>query len=138
MDDEPPLRLRGWVLDLRPVPEPFDFQARSGELWVLVGAVDSGRRELIRSIAGLASPRAGRIELFGRDVEPLGPRARARLRSRIGVVLEQPGLVPAWSVFGNLSLLVRYHGLVPADEIEERVIARGDRTVRSSDSPPGP
>lgn len=123
MDDEPLLRLRGWVLDMRPVPEPLDFQALSGELWVLAGTVDSGRRELIRSIAGLASPSAGRIELFGRDVEPLGPRARTRLRSRIGVVLEHPGLLPAWSVFENLALLVRYHRLVPADEIEERVTA---------------
>lgn len=123
MDDEPLMRLRGWVLDVRPVPEPFDFQARAGELWVLVGTVDSGRRELIRSIAGLANPRAGRLELFGHAVEPLGPRARARLRSRIGVVLEHPGLVPAWSVFENLSLLVRYHRLVPVDEIEDRVTA---------------
>lgn len=123
MDDEPLLRLCGWVLDMRPIPEPFDFQARPGELWVLAGTVDSGRRELIRSIAGLADPKAGRIELFGHDVEPLGPRARMRLRSRIGVILEQPGLVPAWSVFENLSLLVRYHRLVPIDEIEDRVTA---------------
>ena len=123
MDDEPLLRLRGWVLDVRPVPDPFDFQARSGERWVLVGTVDSGRRELIRSIAGLANPRAGHLELLGHAIEPLGPRAQARLRSRIGVVLEHAGLVPAWSVFENLALLIRYHRLAPADQIEDRVSA---------------
>lgn len=122
MADEAPVRLWDLVLDVRPVPEPFDFQALSGELWVLVGAVDSGRRELIRTIAGLADPRAGRVELFGRDLARLRPRARAKLRGQIGVVLEQAGLVPAWSVFENLSLLVRYHRLVPAGDIEGYVM----------------
>lgn len=119
---EVPLRLRDLVLDVRPVPEPFDFCALPGELWMLVGTVDSGRRELIRTIAGLSRPRSGRVELFGQDVARLWPRARAKLRSQLGVVLEQAGLVPAWSVFENLSLLVRYHGLVPAGDIEGYVV----------------
>ena len=50
MADETPLRLRELVLDLEPIPEPFDFLAAPGELWVLAGAVDSGRRELIWTV----------------------------------------------------------------------------------------
>jgi ABC-type branched-subunit amino acid transport system ATPase component len=119
---EAALRVCGWVLDRHPRPKPFDFQIVPGELWMLVGAVDSGRRELVRSVAGLAEPLAGRLELFGRDVARLGPRARARLHSRIGVVLEQPGLVPAWSVFENLALLVRYHRLAPGGAVEDYVV----------------
>lgn len=122
MADETPLRLRELVLDVRPLPEPFDFLAASGELWVLAGAVDSGRRELIRTVAGLIEPRAGRIELFGSDLARLKPRARVRLLGQVGVVLERPGLVPAWSVYENLALLVRYRGLVPADEVERYVV----------------
>lgn len=119
---EAALRVCDWVLDRRPAPEPFNFQAMPGELWMLVGAVDSGRRELIHGMAGLVEPRAGRLELFGRDVAYLGPRARASLHSRIGVVLEQPGLVPAWSVFENLALLVRYHRLAPGGAVEDYVV----------------
>ncbi len=119
---EPVLRVREWVLDRFPVPVPFDFQVMPGELWMLVGAVDSGRRELIWSLAGLAAPRVGSLELFGRDVARLGPRARAALHSRIGVVLEHAGLVPAWSVFENLALLVRYHRLVPDHAVEDYVV----------------
>ncbi len=117
------VRLRGLELNLHPPPRPFDFRAMAGETWMLVGAVGSGRRELIRTIAGLAVPRTGHIELFGQVVERMGPRARARLRGRIGVVLEHAGLVPAWSVFENLALLVRYHRLVPDGEIEGYVTA---------------
>lgn len=116
-----PVRLCNLVLDVVPVPAPFDFQARPDQLWMLVGAVDSGRRELIRTIAGLAAPRAGQVELFGQITERLWPLANARLRRRIGVVLEQPGLAPAWSVFENLALLVRYHRLTPAHNVEPYV-----------------
>lgn len=116
------MRVSGWVLDRQPAPKPFDFQARPGELWMLVGAVDSGRRELIYSVAGLSEPQAGRLELFGRDVARLGARERAQLHCRIGVVLEQPGLVPAWSVFENLALLVRYHRLAPDAAVEDYVV----------------
>ena len=31
------MRLWDLVLDVRPIPEPFDFQALPGELWVLGG-----------------------------------------------------------------------------------------------------
>ena len=119
---EPALRVRGWVLNRQPPPKPFDFQVMPGELWMLAGAVDSGRRELVHSVAGLTEPLAGHLELFGCDVARLWPRARARLHSRIGVVLEQPGLVPAWSVFENLALLVRYHRLVPDGAVEDYVV----------------
>lgn len=119
---EAAVRVSGWVLDRQPAPQPFDFQALPGELWMLVGAVDSGRRELIYGMAGLVEPRAGRLELFGQDVTRLGARARARLHRQIGVVLEQPGLVPAWSVFENLALLVRYHRLAPGDAVEDYVV----------------
>lgn len=115
------VRLCGLGLDLQPLPRPFDFQAMAGETWLLVGAVSSGRRELIRTIAGLAVPRTGHVELFGQVVERMWPRARARLRSRIGVVLEHAGLVPAWSVFENLALLVRHHRLVPDKKVEAYV-----------------
>lgn len=119
---EPVLRVCDWVLARQPAPAPFDFQVMPGELWMLVGAVDSGRRELIWSLAGLTAPRAGRLELLGRDVACLGSRARAALHSRLGVVLEQPGLVPAWSVFENLALLVRYHRLTPDYAVEDYVV----------------
>lgn len=119
---EPQVRMVGLTLDLRPVPDPFDFAAQAGEVWMLVGAVTSGRGELIRVIAGLDRPRSGRIELFGVDPDRLSRRAGVRLRSRIGVVLEQTGLVPAWSVFENLALLIKYHRLAPDRAVENYVV----------------
>ncbi len=122
MAEIPSVRLCRLALAVQPVPEPFDFQAWPDQMWMLVGTVDSGRRQLIRTIAGLTPPQSGRVELFGQPAERLWPRANARLRRRIGVVLEQAGLAPAWSVFENLALLVRYHGLAPASDVERYVV----------------
>lgn len=116
------LRLCNWVLNMQPVPEPFDFQASPDELWLLAGRVDSGRRALIRTMAGLEPPLAGHLELFGQTVERLRGRALERLRGQVGVVLEQPGLVPAWSVFENLALLLRYHRRVPNSAVEAYIV----------------
>ncbi len=120
--DEARLRLCNWVLNMQPVPEPFDFQASPDELWLLAGRVDSGRRALIRTMAGLEPPLAGHLELFGQTVERLRGRALERLRGQIDVVLEQPGLVPAWSVFENLALLLRYHRRVPNNAVEAYIV----------------
>ncbi len=116
------LKLRDWVLNAQPVPAPFDFQALPGELWLLVGRVDSGRRALIRTIAGLDQPLTGYLELFGQAVAQLRAPALGRLRGQVGIVLEQSGLVPAWSVFENLALLLHYHRLVPTSAVEAYIV----------------
>lgn len=47
-----------------------------GELFVLLGGSGSGKSTILRMIAGLTTPDAGRIELNGRDVTYLPPQAR--------------------------------------------------------------
>lgn len=47
-----------------------------GELFVLLGGSGSGKSTILRLIAGLIYPNAGRIELHGRDVTYLPPQAR--------------------------------------------------------------
>ena len=49
---------------------------RDGELFVLLGGSGSGKSTVLRMIAGLTTPDAGKIELNGRDVTFLPPQAR--------------------------------------------------------------
>ncbi len=49
---------------------------RDGELFVLLGGSGSGKSTVLRMIAGLITPDAGKIELNGRDVTFLPPQAR--------------------------------------------------------------
>src|SRR5690348_406718 len=48
-----------------------DFEARQGKLTFLVGPSGCGKTTLISVIAGLLDRSAGRVELFGQDVQAL-------------------------------------------------------------------
>jgi len=52
--------------------ENVSFLLREREILGLSGAAGSGCREILRSIAGLLSPRKGQIKLFGKPFRPRG------------------------------------------------------------------
>jgi len=51
---------------------------RSGEIHAVIGPNGAGKSTLIGQICGALRPDAGRVEVAGRDVTPLGTQARAR------------------------------------------------------------
>ncbi len=85
-----------------------EWRVQAGEVWLLDGAAGSGKTTLIKLLAGLIQPAAGRVSLFGTDIQHLPQRKLLRLREKLGVVLERDGLIPSWSVAENLLLPLRY------------------------------
>ena len=68
-----------------------DADFPTGRLSVLAGPSGSGKSSLLRALAGLQRPSAGRIVVGGVDVTRLRPGGRRRLRRRtMGVVLQDP------------------------------------------------
>lgn len=114
---------QGVVLSAYPDADPFDFSIRPGEHWLLRGASRSGKTPLLKTLCGMVSPAAGRIMLFGNDVQSLAPARLLDLRRRIGFVFSLDGLLPAWSGFENLALPLKYHNQGSDDEIVHRVDA---------------
>jgi putative ABC transport system ATP-binding protein len=82
-----------------------DFEAVQGKLTFLVGPSGCGKTTLISVIAGLLDRSAGRVELFGQDLEGLTPRERILFRRQnLGFVYQQFNLLPALTAAENAAI----------------------------------
>lgn len=88
-----------------------------GEVWAVLGRNGTGKSTLIHTLAGLAAPASGRIELDGVALGALAPRERAR---RVGVLLQLEegtfwGSVADYVVLGRFPHARRFAGYAKED-----------------------
>jgi ABC-type lipoprotein export system ATPase subunit len=75
---------------------------------VFRGRSGSGKTTLLNLIGGLDQPTAGRVVLFGRDLQALTDAERAQLRQeRVGFVFQAFSLMPTFSAIENVEMLLR-------------------------------
>jgi ABC-type Fe3+/spermidine/putrescine transport system ATPase subunit len=96
---------------------PVSLTIAEGEFITLLGPSGCGKTTLLRIIAGLEPPSAGRIHVAGRDVTRLSPERRP-----FNMVFQKYALVPHLSVFDNVAYGPRCAG-VPEAEVMRRVAA---------------
>ena len=85
----------------------IDLRLEAGEWLLLIGPNGAGKSLLTRLILGLDSPSAGTVRVLGKELSRLGASATARLRSRVGAVLQVGSLLEGLSVIENLVLPIR-------------------------------
>jgi ABC-type lipoprotein export system ATPase subunit len=89
-----------------------NLEIEGGEFMALRGRSGSGKTTLLNCIGGLDRPTAGEVYLFGQQLAALSERARTRLRrQRIGFVFQSFALLPTFSAFENVELLLRMDGV---------------------------
>ena len=91
-----------------------------GEFIVIVGPSGCGKSTLLRMVAGLEAITAGTIEIAGRVVNDLEPRARD-----IAMVFQNYALYPHMSVFDNMAYGLKIAG-IRGDELRARVEKAAD------------
>ena len=79
------------------VVERIDFQVPSGSLTTILGPSGCGKTTVLRMIAGLESPSAGRVLIDGRDVTTLAAAER-----NVSMVFQSYALFPHMDVGANV------------------------------------
>jgi ABC-2 type transport system ATP-binding protein len=106
----------------RQVLRDVSLSVRPGDFTILLGLNGAGKTTLFALITRLYSARAGRIAVFGHDIER-DPRAAL---ARLGVVFQQPTLDLDLTVEQNLHYHAALHGM-SRNAAQPRIDAELDR-----------
>ncbi|MEW1699812.1 ABC transporter ATP-binding protein [Streptomyces sp. NPDC093249] len=94
----------------------------AGTLTAVVGPSGSGKSSLLAVAATLVTPDLGRVEIAGTDTATLDSAGRAALRrERIGIVFQQPNLLPSLTAAEQLQVMAHLSGR-PPEEARSRAL----------------
>lgn len=92
------------------------LEMKGGTVYGLQGKNSSGKTMLMRAISGLIRPTSGRIVINGEQLHK-----NISIPRSIGLLLENPSLLPEYDASQNLKLLAKMQGGVPEDEIRQLI-----------------
>lgn len=87
-----------------------------GAIYGFIGENGSGKSTTEKIICGLLVPNGGTVKLFGKDYKD------GDVRAKIGVLIEQPGCFPNYSVWNNMMLQAANLGIKNAAEETRKVL----------------
>jgi putative ABC transport system ATP-binding protein len=99
-----------------------DFDARYGEMTLLVGPSGCGKTTLLSVIAGLLNKSGGRVDVLGTDVAALRGSASVLFRRQnLGFVFQQYNLLPALTAAENAAVPLLAAGMKRKPAVEKAV-----------------
>ena len=98
-----------------------DLTLEQGEFAFLTGPSGAGKSSLLKLMYLREQASRGLISLFGQDSAQLSDTDRPLIRRRIGVVLQDFDLIDHLSIFENVALPLRIHGVKRASYADDAV-----------------
>lgn len=83
-----------------------DLHLKKGAIYGFIGRNGAGKTTFLKMISGLAEPTEGEIELFGYTGKKL-----SKVGSRVGCLIENPGLYGNMSAYDNLNIKCKLFGI---------------------------
>ena len=96
------------------------IRLKQGEIYGLIGRNGAGKTTLLKMLAGLAKPTEGSFTIFGESEEKT-----ARMRDRVGVLIETPGLYPNLNAMANMKIMAMFLGENDESYLQELLDAVG-------------
>ena len=93
--------------------DSVDMHIKKGAIYGFIGRNGAGKTTCLKMIAGLSRPTYGEIEMFGYKGKDL-----QKVRSRVGCLIEEPGLFGKITAYENLNIKCKLFGIKKAGYIE--------------------
>lgn len=84
------------------VHSDINLTVNKGEILAIIGGSGSGKTTILRSLLMLLQPTAGRIKLFGQDINGLDAQQSFLLRRRWGMLFQHSALFSSMNVLENV------------------------------------
>lgn len=104
--------------------DQVSMHIKRGAIYGFIGRNGAGKTTTLRMIGGLASPTAGEIEMFG-----CRGRELKQIRSRVGCLIEGPGLYGNMTARDNMKMKCLLLGVQKKGYIEELLEVVGLKDV---------
>ena len=103
--------------------DSVNMHIKKGAIYGFIGRNGAGKTTCLKMISGLSKPTCGEIEMFGYKGKDL-----QKVRSRIGCLIETPGLYGNMTAYENLNIKCKLFGIKKKSYIEEilRIIGLED------------
>ena len=106
------------------VLKQVDFEAKAGEVTMVMGPSGSGKSTLIAALSGLMRPDEGRVTALGADLWRHRPGRIDRFRlDHCGFIFQGFNLFPALTALEQVASVLRYKGLRPRAARDKAVAA---------------
>lgn len=92
----------------------IDIHIKKGAIYGFIGRNGAGKTTFLKMISGLSRPTSGEIEMFGYTGKDL-----KQIRSRVGCLIEAPGLYGNMNAYDNLKIKCKLFGIKKEGYIEE-------------------
>ena len=100
--------------------DSVDMHIKKGAVYGFIGRNGAGKTTCLKMISGLSKPTCGEIEMFGYKGKDL-----SKVRSRVGCLIEAPGLYGNMTAYDNLNIKCKLFGIRKEGYIEEILIIVG-------------
>lgn len=104
--------------------DDVNMHIKKGAIYGFIGRNGAGKTTCLKMISGLSTPSYGEIEMFGYKGKVL-----QKVRSRVGCLIEAPGLYGNMSAYDNLNIKCKLTGIKKKGYIEELLKTVGLDTV---------